>query len=227
MGKIITYASGHDAKAIIWIVKSAREEHRQAIDWLNDNTNEELGFYLVQIELWQIEDSVPAPKFEVISKPNSWAKTVKSISDNAELTDTKLKQQRFWQEFKEHAKSNNTSLRFQKARPQHWFVMAIGSSECYLSLTINSRENQFGCELHIRDNKDLFHSLHDKKELIESNIGAELEWMELPEKKASRIKISRSGSFESEEGWPEIFDWLQDMAEKYQKTFPNFFNLNT
>ena len=51
LGKIITYASGHDAKTIIWIVKEAREEHRQAIDWLNEHTDEEINIFLCRIEL--------------------------------------------------------------------------------------------------------------------------------------------------------------------------------
>lgn len=54
LGKIITYASGHDAKTIIWIVKEAREEHRQAIDWLNEHTDEEINIFLCKIELWKI-----------------------------------------------------------------------------------------------------------------------------------------------------------------------------
>ena len=44
LGKIITYASGLDAKVIVWIVKEAREEHRSAIEWLNNNTSERLNF---------------------------------------------------------------------------------------------------------------------------------------------------------------------------------------
>ena len=50
LGKIITYASGKDAKTIIWIVKRARDEHRQAIEWLNSHTDEEVGFFLLEIE---------------------------------------------------------------------------------------------------------------------------------------------------------------------------------
>lgn len=72
LGKIITYASGKDAKTIIWIVKRARDEHRQAIEWLNAHTDEEVGFFLLEIELWKIGDSAPAPKFNVVSKPNDW-----------------------------------------------------------------------------------------------------------------------------------------------------------
>ena len=70
LGKIITYASGFDASIVIWVVKEVREEHRQAIDWLNEHTDEDLAFFLIQVELWQIGDSPFAPKFEIVSKPN-------------------------------------------------------------------------------------------------------------------------------------------------------------
>ena len=75
LGKIITYASGKDAKTIIWIVKRARDEHRQAIEWLNAHTDEEVGFFLLEIEVWKIGDSLAAPKFNIVSKPNDWGKT--------------------------------------------------------------------------------------------------------------------------------------------------------
>ena len=77
LGKIITYASGYDARVIVWVVKDAREEHRNAVDWLNEHTDENLEFYLVRIEVWQIENSPLAPKFEILSRPNDWAKAVK------------------------------------------------------------------------------------------------------------------------------------------------------
>src|SRR3990167_3147092 len=110
LGKIITYASGYDAQIIVWVVKDAREEHRQAVDWLNEHTDEDIEFYLVQIELWQIESSPYAPKFEIISKPNDWTKAVRSATDTGELTDTKVKQLEFWNRFKEYAKRRQTEL---------------------------------------------------------------------------------------------------------------------
>lgn len=44
LGKLITYASGKDAKYIVWIVKDAREEHRAAIEWLNKISDDTIGF---------------------------------------------------------------------------------------------------------------------------------------------------------------------------------------
>lgn len=222
LGKIITYASGYDARIIVWVVKDVREEHRQAIDWLNENTNEEIGFYLLKIELWKIADSPLAPKFEVISKPNDWAKVVKGSVESSELTETKIKQLQFWDELKSYGRKNNSRLRFQKSYPQHWTNISIGSSECHLALTINSRDDLFACEIYISDNKELYHKLFASKDQIEAELDQKLEWMELPEKKASRIKLSIPGDFENEAQWEKYFEWMVTMAEKFQAIFPKY-----
>jgi hypothetical protein len=224
LGKIITYASGYDAGVIIWVVKDVREEHRQAIDWLNEHTDEGIEFYLLKIELWQIGDSPLAPKFEMISKPNDWAKAVKESAGRGELTDTKLKQLEFWNQLREYAKKGNTKIRFQKANPQHWINVSIGSSDAHLSLTIRSKEGIFGVELYIPNNKDLYTQLYQNKKEIEGelNLKEEIEWMELPEKKASRIRVSYSGDFNDESKWEAYFDWLLEVAEKYRSVFPRY-----
>ena len=61
-------------------------------------------YFLVQIELWKIGSSDPAPKFVIISRPNDWAKSVKaSGNDSSELSETKLFQLEFWKQLKEYA----------------------------------------------------------------------------------------------------------------------------
>lgn len=77
LGKLITYASGKAADIVIWVVKHVREEHRAAIEWLNNHTDENIAFFLLEIKLYQIGDSDIAVKFEVIEKPNDWAKEIK------------------------------------------------------------------------------------------------------------------------------------------------------
>jgi len=219
LGKIITYASGYEANMVIWVVKEAREEHRQAIDWLNEHTEEDLAFFLIQVELWQIGDSPFAPKFEVISKPNDWAKTVRQSVGSNKVTDTKVRQLEFWEQFKEHAEKNKTILRIQKPSPQHWLNISVGSSHAHISLTINSFDEVIRTELYIPDNKEVFNFLHEQKEEIEKELGMELEWMELEGKKASRIKAEFPGLVESTDEWEKYFVWLQETAEKFHKTF--------
>ena len=74
---MITYASGKSADIVIWVVKRAREEHRAAIEWLNNHTDENIAFFLLEIKLYQIGNSDIAVKFEVVEKPNDWTKEIK------------------------------------------------------------------------------------------------------------------------------------------------------
>jgi hypothetical protein len=222
LGKLITYASGYDAGVIIWIVKDVREEHRRAVDWLNEHTDEGVEFYLVKIEVWQIEESALAPKFEIICKPNDWAKAVKESVSGGELTETKVKQLEFWNALRDFAKQNNSQLRFQKSNPQHWLNMSIGSSDAHLALTINSIQKLFGVELYISNNKELYAELFKQRETIDRELGETVEWMELPGKKASRIKVSHSGNFDDERKWDSTFVWLLGVAEKFRKVLPKY-----
>ncbi len=219
LGKIITYASGFDANMVIWVVKEAREEHRQAIDWLNEHTDEDLAFFLVQVELWQIGESPFAPKFEIVSKPNDWAKTVKQSVSGSKITDTKAQQLEFWEQFKAYARSHDTKLRLQKSYPQHWTNISIGSSHAHISLTLNSFDEAIRTELYIPDNKDVYHFLEERRDEVEKELGYKVEWMELPGKKASRIKVEFPGLIENTDEWEKYFAWLQEKAEQFQKVF--------
>lgn len=117
LGKIITYASGYDAEIIIWVVRDVREEHQRAIEWLNEHTDEKTGFFLIKVELWQIEGSNPAPKFEVMVSPNEWAKAIKASPTGGELSETKLQQLDFWTKFKNFVRTKDQRIRLQTPRP--------------------------------------------------------------------------------------------------------------
>ena len=76
LGQLITYASGLKAVTVVWIASTFAEEHRSALDWLNEVTMEGVNFFGVTLELWRIGDSALAPRFNVVSKPNTWVKGV-------------------------------------------------------------------------------------------------------------------------------------------------------
>jgi hypothetical protein len=221
LGKIITYASGHDANYVVWIFKDIREEHRHAIDWLNEHSDDETFFFGVKIELWQIGDSDPAPKFQVICKPNNWGKTIKR-QVGGELTETKLLQLEYWQNLKEYGESQNVNLNFRTPRPQHWYDLSIGSSLCHTVWTVNTTKKRIGTDLYISDDKELFHYLYERKDQIEQLLGEKVLWMELDDKKASRIKIERKGDIYNRENWEEQFKWLIEWAEKFKRVFSPF-----
>lgn len=222
LGQIITYAAGRDAEIIIWIVKDVRDEHKQSIDWLNEHTDEKINFFAIKMELWKIENSPAAPKFQIISKPNEWAKALKESSKSSEPTETKLTQLEFWNKFIDYCENNKSKLRFRKARPQHWYNVAIGSSIAHLSFTINTQDDRIGCEIYIPKEKDLFTQLNENRENIEKELGVKLEWMGLEGKKASRIKISKEASLDNTAEWASYFKWLKDVGEKFQEVFGRY-----
>lgn len=221
LGKLITYASGLEAEIIIWIVKDVLEEHRQAIDWLNEHTDEHINFFAIRMEVWKIGNSDPAPKFHIVSKPNDWSKSVKSSVQNAEITDLKALQHKFWDGFKEYAQKKGWKLRLRKTYPQHWYDLSFGRSDCHIALTINSQKNELGCEVYIPDSQETFDSFVAHKEEIESKIQG-LDWMDLPTKKACRIKKVISGSLDKESKWEEYFEWLGCNAIEFQKVFSKY-----
>lgn len=218
LGKIITYASGHDAKTIIWIVKEAREEHRQAIDWLNEHTDEEINIFLCRIELWKIGDSDIAPKFQIVSSPNNWTKTIKrSIEGN--VSDTKLLQYQYWAKLSDEIDNNYSKFNSRKPNAQHWYNLAIGSSLAHISLTINTQTDEMKAQIWIRDNKPLFDYLFESKEDIESDVGFELNWQRLDTKKAAYINISTDFNIDNEDDWPKAINWHLDMASRLYDAF--------
>ena len=80
LGQILTYLAAHDAKAVVWVAERFADEHRNAIEWLNENTGEEYGFFAVAPHLIQIGDSVPGLRFELEAKPNHYVKQIRSAN---------------------------------------------------------------------------------------------------------------------------------------------------
>jgi hypothetical protein len=220
LGQILTYASAYDAALIIWVVTDYTEEHRQAIDWFNRNIAVGISFFLVQIEVYKIENSSPAPKFNIICEPNDWGKTIKKSENGDAFSELKLQQQEFWEVMKEYASSISTSLNYSRPpKPQHWYEMALGTSKCCISLTQNSQKKYVGCELYIWSDSDLFKKLFSQKNQIEKELGIELQWMELPNATASRIIITYNGDPRDRSKWDEYKKWLVSTADLFSKVF--------
>ena len=218
LGKIITYASGHDAKTIIWSVKEAREEHRQAIDWLNEHTDEEINIFLCRIELWKIGDSAIAPKFQIVSSPNNWTKTIKRSLDS-NVSDTKMLQYQYWVKLSEEIDNNYPIFNSRKPQGQHWYDLAIGTSLAFISLTINTQKKEIKSSIAISNNKNLFDYLFNEKEDIEAIVGNELTWRRLDNKKSSYIEISLDFDINNEDDWITAIKWHLDMASKLYDAF--------
>ena len=226
LGQLLTYASGLKAVTIIWVSTHFTEEHRSALDWLNNITDDQFKFFGLEVELWQIGDSPVAPKFNIVSKPNDWSRSVGQAARQIEtgtLTDIKAAQLEFWTQLAEKLKENS-HIRPQKPMPQHWAVFRIGRSGFHMSGLHNTRDKCIGVELYInhQNAKDFYNQLYAQKNDIEAEIGHELIWKELPNKSASRIILYlRDVDPMDRSRWDEYQDWLIKYIEAFDRAFRN------
>ena len=216
LGQILTYAAGVGARKVIWLAESFRTEHVAALEFLNQHTTDELDFFAVEIELWRIGDSPMAPSFNVVVRPNDWAKTgQQNAKAAAATTPTKQRQLKFWTGWQTWLQEKGSAIKPQKPFPQHWTNISLGRSGIHLAATVNSRENRLGMEVYIghQNSKTMFNQLKVHQVMIEEAVGGALEWMELPDAHACRIlKIRASSPLEDEEQWPAYFAWLEQVA---------------
>jgi hypothetical protein len=229
LGQLLTYAAGLNAVTIVWIAEHFTEEHRAALDWLNERTDEKIHLFGLEIELWRIGDSSIAPKFNIISQPNDWTRTVQqAAAGSGEVSAHKQLQLRFWTAFREYMESKGSFVRCQKPLPQHWSSHAIGRSGIHLNSIVstwNSETNSKGPEIRAElvlngpTAKREFAGLAQQKDTVEKALGFPLTWHNPEGKAMCRIYTRQNADFLNEELWPQQFEWLRQHLETMHKVF--------
>lgn len=221
LGKAITYASVLDASSIIWVATNFTEEHQKALDWLNDHTTEEISFYGVQVELWQIDESRPAVRFNVLSRPNEAVRQAAKTKGNEDLSENRKFQFSFWSKFKDKLAKTRKIPSLQTPRPQYWFDVSLGKSNIYLSNTCNTDMNTVGVRVYIKHQiaDTMLPYLESRKEEIETAIGQQLLWNPNPENRDLTIALFHPTNFSDPKKVDDAIDWLAEYTIKFRETF--------
>ncbi|MES2788959.1 MAG: DUF4268 domain-containing protein [Planctomycetota bacterium] len=225
LGQLLTYAAGLQAVTIIWIASRFTEEHRAALDWLNKVTDDSILFFGLEVELWRIGKSPMAPKFNVVSAPNDWSKSVSGAQkaiDQGIQSETGQRYIDFWKRFAERITETKSSLRIPKPNADHWKNYSIGRSEFAVAPMILARDAWIGVQLTMYGDraKQLYASLLAQKDIIESALGEPLVWRELPSHKESQIRLVRTDlDPKDRDHWTDISDWLINRTEKFLHLF--------
>lgn len=223
LGKIITYASGLDAQVVVWIVKNAKEEHRSAIEWLNNNTNSDINFFLIELHAYKIGDSLPAPYFEIIEKPNDFIKNNKVNGNKNELNKSQSERLIFWNRFNEILIYKGKPFNVRKATTDHWYDVAIGSSSSHISIELINKEKHVRIGLYMVDDKEYFDKLFANKDTIETQLGIKLEWQRECSGNVSRVKYKLPGlDYDNHSNYDELINKSIDIAAKMQKVFKKY-----
>jgi hypothetical protein len=225
LGQLITYAAGLHAVTIVWIASRFTDEHRAALDWLNEVTNDSILFFGLEVELWRIADSPMAPKFNIISSPNDWTKSVadaRKVIEQGAASESGQRYIEFWTFFGRQIELRKSNLRIPKPNADYWKSFSLGRSEFLLSAMALARDEWIGVQLSLigARAKHRFKQLEARKAEIEQAIGAPVLWRELPNHKESQIRLLLENTdLKDRERWPEISSWLIEKTERFLAVF--------
>jgi hypothetical protein len=226
LGQIMTYAAGLEAVTVVWIAQRFTDEHRAALDWLNEITGDKYSFFGLEVELWRIGDSPVAPKFNIVSKPNDWTKGGYRRGPG-ETTDHQRFQLGFWTAFKGYMEEKS-SIKCAKPYPQGWMTHSMGRSGFYLASVISIWDSDTGTgkpEMRVEltmdgvNAKHFFALLFAQKDDIERKIGQPLQWYNPENKKVARIYAKQATDFLDRAKWPGQFEWLLKNLETFHRVF--------
>lgn len=221
LGKVITYAAGQKepVRAIVWIAEKLRDEHRAALDWLNANTASTIGFFGIEIELWKIGGSDPAPRFSVMSRPNEW---VREQAIDPDLSDLRKLYIRYWDALGTLIRGRKTLLKPQKGMAQQWASYSVGRANFALVASAAEQNGAVRAELAMTGptGKTAFARLAAHRPELDAAYGPGLEWDEMPGRKQTRISETlHDVDIWNEADWPRQHTWLAERLDRLHRVF--------
>lgn len=213
LGQLLTYAAGLNTVTIIWVAPKFTDEHRAALDWLNEITDEKVNFFGLEIQVWKIGDSLPAPKFNVVSQPNNWTKTIKVIREG-DYTKTQLVQLEYWERFIAYMMKRGTKLKMPKPQADNYLSFAVGSSKFQITTSMRVRDQLIGVWFNIVDPQH-------------QEIAVEIGNLDLPFPLSVEISTNRSylgitlqpAPLQQREDWVRQHEWLAKNLEAFVTYF--------
>jgi hypothetical protein len=198
----LTYAAGTAASTIVWITPRFRDEHRQALTWLNEHTDQDTHFFGVELEVVRIGNSAPAPLFKVVALPNDWQKSVRASTVSAGAGTRNELYRQFWAKLLERIKAEHPSWTGASGAAQNWLWITAPIRGCGLNPVFGGR-GRIRQELYIdrpmpEQCRAVFDALQSRREEFEAAYGRQLEWDALEGKKACRIADTAVGKVENE-----------------------------
>jgi hypothetical protein len=217
LGKVVTYSAGTDAKTIVWMATAFREEHRQALDWLNALAQGNARFFGIEIQAVRIAGSPPAPLLQLRAQPNDWHAQVATAAKATAATAGKgAMYVQFWTRYLERVHQEHPGwTNARKPGTSNWLAMPSpfkGGPFYSASFTGGSKMRH---ELYI-DAVDpayveaLYQFLETRREAIEASYGRPLAWEPLPDRRASRVADYRDGDVANAPDHEAYIDWLFD-----------------
>lgn len=207
LGKLLTYAGGKQAGVLVWVAEKIRDEHRQALEWLNDHTDEATLVFGLELTAFRIDDSKPVFQFRSVAQPNDWAKESRTAKATGEASDRGRAYQAFFQKLIDELREKHRFTNARAGQPQSWYSFSSGYRGVKFGAWFGSGQ-KICAEIYLDggdkdENKRRFDAIAEKRPEIEDMFGKDLIWERLDERQACRICVRADGTINDE---PDILE---------------------
>ena len=228
-GQLITYApgigEGTGADTVVWVAPRFRPEHRAAIGWLNrlgEAYKPQVRFFGVEIELWRIGSSMPAPNFVVVAHPEDWERPKTDSRPGEKTRGVFFKE--YWTSLKEHLEDSECTVSLFAPAQKAFIDAPLGLTGCSLRSSISVLKTQTKVDLVIiGENAEAYgHLLHRQKDEIDGELGVavELDWKIPPDWSNTTISTASTGwNLEDRNQWSEQFKWFVEHLNEFDRVF--------
>jgi hypothetical protein len=231
LGQLITYAANTDAITVVWVARNFSDEHRQAVDYLNNLAGDSGKgyFYGVEVSAIQIGDSLPAARFTVVASPNEvHAAEAGAVRDAIQDRGKQVLYRAFWKQLLERAKDEHPGMTNIKAAAKENWQNVIQLRLGHIALVFNKAQKA-NVQLYIdrgsqHYNQEIFDYLFANKRAIEGAIGEELSWEAPKDRKMRRIVLYRSGNSDVSmtDKYKEMTSFFLNGALSFRDTFAGY-----
>nr|MDO8085752.1 DUF4268 domain-containing protein [Candidatus Sigynarchaeum springense] len=236
LGQVLVYLTSLGAKVAVWVCETASQSHIDVIDWLNQNSSPDTGFYLVQVKVLKVQDTF-TPIFEVIARPSEVSKDIGTYKQ--EISGRPAMFVEFWTQFIRYCQGKTDIFKNATPPAKTWMRRGVfGTSG--VTIDPSFKKGAVRNEIYITTgdkerNKKIFDALHARRDEIDTlfrnaikdRYKGSLAWQRLDDKDACRIKFDVPGidcySEENrDETWQKAFDFFIATSIALKDTFTRF-----
>ena len=195
-----------------------------------------LNVYLQDLQTWN-EDEIKKRANHLIQEAYKiWEYPKVSQEDidkygpevESEITDVQKLLLEYWTEFNNYLNENDDLFVYPVPKENNWYSLFMKTGFAHIELTI-SLVKKNTCNAHFRikmDSNEIFDKLYSQKDLIELEVGMELEWDKAENKKISKIGKTLDIDLNDKNNWQRAIEWQYDIAVKlYGAILPKVKNL--
>jgi len=212
LGQIMTYLAGLDVKTVIWIAKDFREPHLSAIRWLNQHTVDPFAFFAIRLRVVRIGESLPAPIFDVLERPNEWERRLQMVAkEQSEVGETGQFRRDFWAAYREQF-PEDVPNGVPRGGSNWWWP--IGHSGLLLSIYVSVKEVGLFARLDLTaDERKVSELIERHRAALEKRFDINLGDLE----SLAPLSDRKICDMRDRQNWPVAMAWMHETAHRYHR----------